>query len=127
MESVPQEWPVAIRATPGDNDRDMKMHHLDISIERIEAFCGKWKVRGMWLFGSVLREDFRPDSDVDLMVTFAEDSHWGLMDLIAMEDELASIFGRRVDLVTRRSVQESPNYIRRNHILAHSEVLHVAG
>jgi len=109
------------------NEGEMKMHALDIRMDRIEAFCRKWSVRGMWLFGSVLREDFRPDSDVDVMVRFAEDAHWGLMDLVAMEDELAAIFARKVDLVTRRSIEENPNYIRRNHILEHAEVLHVAG
>ncbi len=105
----------------------MKVGNMEIPTEQIEAFCRKWRITQFALFGSVLRENFRPDSDVDVLVTFADDVHWGLFDIVRMEDELKAIFDREVDLVTRRSVEESPNYIRRNHILAQIEVVHVAG
>lgn len=97
---------------------------VEIDKEQIVRFCRKWKITEFSLFGSVLRDDFRPDSDVDILVVFAEDAHWGLFDLCRMEDELKEIFGREVDLVTRRSVESSPNYIRRNHILRHMELIH---
>ena len=92
--------------------------------EQIAAFCRRWHVRELSLFGSVLRDDFRPDSDVDVLVDFEPDARWGLLDLCHMEDDLRAIFGRDVDLVTRRAVEESPNYIRRNHVLAHLETVY---
>ena len=101
--------------------------HVQVDRERIGEFCHRWKVVELALFGSVLRDDFRPDSDVDVLVTFAEDAHWGLFDSGQMESQLQAIFGRKVDLITRHSLTESPNYIRRNHILQHMEVVHVAG
>ena len=101
--------------------------NIDIPMERIRAFCRRWKVTEFSLFGSVLRDDFRPDSDVDALVRFEPDAHWGLFDLARMEDELQAIVGRPVDLITRNSVEESANPIRRNHILSHLETLDVAG
>jgi predicted nucleotidyltransferase len=83
-------------------------------------------VKEFSLFGSALRDDFRPDSDVDVLVRFAEDARWGLFDLVHMEEELSGILGRRVDLVDRRSVEASPNYIRRRHILSSLETVYVA-
>ena len=100
---------------------------IPIAADRIRDFCQRWKITEFSLFGSVLRDDFRPDSDVDVLVSFAEDAHWGLFDICRMEDELREIFGRQVDLVTRRAVEESPNPIRREHILAHLETIHVEG
>jgi len=94
--------------------------------EKIEAFCRKWKIKELALFGSVLRDDFRPDSDVDFLVTFEEDAHWSLFDKIDMQDELKEILGREVDLVERRAVERSENYIRRRHILQSLEPVYVA-
>lgn len=84
---------------------------------RLRAFYQRWGVAELALFGSVLRDDFRADSDVDIIVTFVPDARHGLFDLMAMEEELAVLFGRPVDLVTRRSVEESDNWIRRRAIL----------
>jgi len=78
------------------------------------------------LFGSVLREDFRADSDVDVLVSFAPDTHWTLFDLVHMEDELQEIFGRRVDLVIRESVERSENPIRRRSILSTAQRIYAA-
>jgi len=100
---------------------------IPIDHERIAEFCRKWKITEFALFGSVLREDFRPDSDVDVLVRFAEDAHWGLFGLCRMEDELREMFGREVDLVNRNAVERSENYIRRKHILGHMEVIHEVG
>jgi len=71
----------------------------------------------MWLFGSVLRDNFRPDSDIDIMVSFAYDAGWSLFDIVRMEEELASVVGRKVDLVERSAVESGDNYIRRRHAL----------
>jgi predicted nucleotidyltransferase len=98
---------------------------IPIDHEKLAAFCRRWKITEFSLFGSVLREDFRPDSDVDVLVSFAQDAHWGLFDLCRMEDELREMFGREVDLVSRRAVEEGRNWIRRKHILEHMETVHV--
>jgi hypothetical protein len=94
--------------------------------DRITAFCQKWKITELALFGSVLREDFRPDSDVDVLVTFSPDSDWGVDHLLDMKEELEPLFGRAVDLVEKRLVEESRNYIRRKHILSHMEAVYAA-
>jgi uncharacterized protein len=83
----------------------------------LAAFCDRWRVAALELFGSVVRDDFRPDSDVDVLVTFQPDANWGLLDHAAMEDELAALFGRPVDLLTRRAVERSANPIRRISVL----------
>jgi predicted nucleotidyltransferase len=100
---------------------------IDIPMPQIEDFCRRWKIKELALFGSVLREDFRPDSDVDVLVTFAADARWSLFDLVNMEDELKKILGREVDLVERRAVERSENYIRRRHVLQSQEAVYVAG
>ena len=99
---------------------------LSVSKETIEKFCKKWKITEFALFGSVLREDFRPDSDVDVLVTFSPDSDWGIEHLLDMKEELEALFGRAVDLVEKRLVEESRNYIRRKHILSHMEAVYAA-
>ncbi len=80
----------------------------------------------MALFGSVLRDDYQPDSDVDVLVTFAPDAKWNLFDHVDMEDELAKILGRPVDLVSRRGIERSRNPFRRRAILDSAQVVHVA-
>ncbi|MCX6543474.1 MAG: nucleotidyltransferase family protein [Acidobacteria bacterium] len=94
--------------------------------DKIATVCRRWKVRELALFGSVLRDDFRPDSDVDVLVEFEPDDTWSLFDLMEMKDELAELFGRRVDLVERAAVEQSPNWIRRRHILENQRVIYAA-
>jgi predicted nucleotidyltransferase len=99
---------------------------LDIEPAEIERFCQKWQVTELALFGSALRDDFRTNSDVDLLVSFAKDATWSLFDLVTMEDELSTLLGREVDLVERSALEHSENYIRRRHILASAEPFYVA-
>jgi len=99
---------------------------LNIDREKVEAFCRKWQITELSLFGSVLRDDFRDDSDVDVLVTFATGSPWRLFDLMHAEDELAQIIGRPVDLVEKEAVEESRNWLRRKHILRSAERYYVA-
>ena len=80
----------------------------------------------MDFFGSVLREDFRPDSDVDVLVSFLPEAPWGLFDHVRMEDELSDLLGRRVDLVNRKAVERSSNWIRRDAILTSAKPCYVA-
>ncbi|MHB9132726.1 MAG: nucleotidyltransferase family protein [Armatimonadota bacterium] len=100
--------------------------NIPINQERIADFCRRWKVVEFALFGSVLREDFRPTSDVDVLVTFAPDAHWTLFDHVQMQEELATIFGRKVDLVTKRGIERSRNPLRRKAILDSAEVIYAA-
>jgi predicted nucleotidyltransferase len=104
----------------------MSRARIEIPMERIAEFCRRWQITEFALFGSVLRDDFRPDSDIDVLVTFAPDSRWTLFDLVHMQDELEELFGRSVDLVERSAVEQSENYIRRRHILASVEPVYVA-
>jgi hypothetical protein len=97
---------------------------LGIEEDDVAEFCRKWKIRELSLFGSALRDDFRPDSDVDLLVTFDQDADWGFRELLTMEDELEAALGRPVDLVKRQLVEESENYIRRKHILSSLQLLY---
>jgi uncharacterized protein len=90
---------------------------IPINHEAIAAFCQKWQIAELHLYGSVLRDDFRPDSDVDVLVTFAPEVHWGFGDHFHMEEEIGGIMGRKVDLVSRSAVETSENYIRRRRIL----------
>ncbi|WP_349260559.1 nucleotidyltransferase family protein [Longimicrobium sp.] len=96
---------------------------IEVPRERIEEFCRKWHVSELALFGSVLRDDFRPDSDVDVLVTFEAGVRPSLDDWLDMEDELQAAFGRRIDLVEKARV-ENP-FIRR-HVLHNHQVLHAA-
>lgn len=99
---------------------------LEIPKKPVADFCRRWDISELALFGSVLRPDFRPDSDVDVLVTFAPEAHWTLLDCVRMEQELAGIFGRPVDLVSRRAVEQSSNPIRRRQILESAEPFYVA-
>jgi uncharacterized protein len=99
---------------------------IELPRARIADFCRRWQVTEFALFGSVLRADFRPESDVDVMVTFAPGTDPTLFELMDMRRELEGIFGRPVDLVERRDIEQSPNYIRRKHILNSAEVVHGA-
>ena len=94
--------------------------------EQVAAFCRQWQIVELALFGSVLRDDFGPESDVDVLVTFAPSARWSLLDLVRMEDELTALLGRPVDLVERAAVEQSENYIRRRHILQSLEPVYVA-
>lgn len=102
----------------------MKLQVEAWSEDQIENFCQKWKIIELSLFGSVLRADFRADSDLDVLVTFAPNAPWTILDLVTMEQELASLAGREVDLVERRVIEKSQNPIRRAEILNSAQVLY---
>ena len=94
--------------------------------EALAAFCRRHRVTEFAFFGSILRDDFSPDSDVDVMVTFAPDARPALWDVMGMEDELKEIFGREVDLVTRRGVELSRDGHWKRSVLDVAEVVNVA-
>jgi predicted nucleotidyltransferase len=98
-----------------------RLEHL-ISADRIADFAVRWKINDLALFGSVLRDDFAADSDVDVLVSFNPAATWSLWDLTAMEDELTAIIGRKVDLVEKEAVR---NPFRRQHILNGRKAIYV--
>jgi len=95
-----------------------------IEEDKITEFCERWKIEEFALFGSVLRSDFQSDSDLDVLVTFSVVARWGLFDVVHMKDELEDIFGRQVDLVSRRGVEMSRNPVRRKAILSSAKVIY---
>ena len=94
---------------------------IDIPTEEIAAFCQRNHIRRMALFGSVLRDDFTPESDVDVLVEFEPDRTPGLK-FITIQDELSEILGRQVDLYTFKGVENSRNWLLREEILNSAEV-----
>src|SRR6266496_113663 len=100
---------------------------VSIPKKKLAEFCRRWKVSELAFFGSVLRDDFRPSSDIDLLVSFSPRAKITLFDLVRMQNELKEIFGREVDLVERRAIEKSENYIRRKSILSNSKVIYAAG
>ena len=97
---------------------------LSIPQEVLAEFCQRWKIRELALFGSALRDDFRPDSDIDLLVTFSDHATWGLLAHIQMQQELEAILQRPVDFVSRRALEGSPNWLRRHAILDTAQILY---
>jgi len=102
------------------------MNHpqIDLAPEVIQRFCQKWQITEFSLFGSVLRDDFRPDSDIDVLVTFAPNAPWTLIDLVNMEYELADLTGRDIDLIEKRVIEKSANPIRKAEILGTAQVIY---
>jgi uncharacterized protein len=99
---------------------------FELPRREIATFCRRWKVAELSLFGSVLRGDFGPQSDVDVLVKFDSSVRPSLVELDQMSRHLAEIFGRKVDLVERATIESSANYIRRRHILETAEPVYVA-
>lgn len=97
--------------------------NIEVSREKIQDVCAKWKIREFAVFGSVLREDFRPESDIDILVSFMPGAGWSLWDLFDLQDELIGLFGRHVDLVEKEGLR---NPFRRHEILTTRRVLYAA-
>jgi predicted nucleotidyltransferase len=101
--------------------------HISFPLERIADLCQKYDVQELSLFGSVLRDDFRPDSDVDFLVRFRNDDAgpWAGK-LTDLERDLSQLLERAVDVVTWPAVEQSENYLRRREILSTAKTIYVA-
>jgi uncharacterized protein len=99
-------------------------HGLTAPIETLTQICQRWQIVELALFGSVLRLDFNSDSDIDLLVTFAESAKVTFFDLDAIEQQLSQLFARPVDVVTKSAIEQSHNPIRRQNILSNSRVIY---
>ncbi len=91
----------------------------------IVDFCDRWKIEEFYLFGSILRDDFHVDSDIDVMVKFAPEVRWGF-EFASVKRELEELFEREVDLLTKASVEKSHNWIRRREILSNARLIYVS-
>jgi len=102
--------------------------NLDVQLpsQELAEFCERWQIAELALFGSVLRDDFGPESDIDVLVSFLPEAEHGIFDMVNMEEELGQLLGRKVDLVSRRAVEQSRNYIRRRAVLESAEVIYAA-
>jgi hypothetical protein len=100
---------------------------VDMPLDAIEVLCRKYGVEELSVFGSALRDDFRGDSDVDFLVRFKNNDYGPWMGkLLDLEEGLSAILGRNVDVVSRAAIEESENYLRRDHILNSARVIYVA-
>ena len=101
----------------------MKFQRINLPKEKIAEFCRQWKITEFALFGSVLGEDFQPDSDIDVLVTFADDCGHSLFDLAQMQEKLQAILAHEVDLVEKAGLR---NPFRRHNILTNMEIIYAA-
>ena len=104
----------------------MTTARIRVPYDEVAALCRKWRIRELALFGSVLRDEFRTDSDIDVLVDFEPGAPWTLSSWLSIRDELASLLGRPVDLVEKGAIEQSPNPFLKRHILTHMESVYVA-
>ena len=104
----------------------MRVKNIEVPIEQIRDFCDRWQIVEFALFGSVLRDDFRPDSDIDVLIDFAQGAKRGLTETLQMREELEGIFHRKVDLIVKSAIERSENWLRRKNILESAETVYVA-
>lgn len=104
----------------------MSVLNVPLPQAQLAEFCQRWKISELALFGSVLRDDFHPNSDIDILITFAPNAKRGVFVLAQMQTELESLLGREVDLVSRRAIERSQNPIRRRNILDSAQVIYAA-
>jgi predicted nucleotidyltransferase len=102
----------------------MKFTAIDLPMVQIKEFCDRWQISEFALFGSVLRDDFRPDSDIDVLITFAPNAKRGLSETIQMKEELQAIFGHKVDFIVKAAIERSENWLRRKNILESAQVIY---
>jgi hypothetical protein len=118
---------LGLQAETEGGELKMSSVAIDLPTEKIADFCQRWQVMEFALFGSVLRDDFRPDSDIDIMVQFHPEAHPTFSSLDQMEAELKTMFHRDIDLITRQGIETSRNYLRRHEILSSAQVIYATG
>lgn len=110
-----------------DQNISLIQTRLGISQQKLEEICTHWKITELTLFGSILRLDFTEKSDIDILVTFADEARWGLIDFMRLNQQLETEFKRSVDLVTKQSIEKSKNWLRKREIFQTAEVIYATG
>jgi predicted nucleotidyltransferase len=107
--------------------KSIRKLNFPISKSKIVKFCERWKVVELTVFGSAIRDDFNPEkSDVDLLVSFSEDAEWSLLDEVKMQEELKLILDKDVDLISKKAIESSKNWLRRDAILSDTKTIYAA-
>lgn len=104
----------------------MALQNLLLPMPQIENLCKRRKIIELALFGSILRDDFRVDSDIDVLVTFAPEARKSLLTLAKIKHELEDLLGREVDIATKKSIENGRNLERCRHILESAQILYAA-
>lgn len=104
----------------------MTITAIELPMEEIAEFCRKWQVTEFALFGSILRDDFHPDSDIDILISFSPTAKRGLTETLQMRDELQVIFDRKVDLIVKAAIERSENWLRRKNILESAQIVYAS-
>ena len=104
----------------------MTLINLGVEPEIIADFCQKWKISKLSAFGSIVREELQPESDIDLLVTFSDNADWTMFDHFNMEEELSQILGREVDLVNIKALEENQNPIYQKEIMNSARQIYAA-
>lgn len=100
------------------------MLNINLEIDKIRDICQQWQIKELALFGSVLREDFNLNSDIDMLVSFTENAKITFFDLDLIESEFSKLFERPVDIVTKRSIEQTHNWIRKKNILKNAQIIY---
>ncbi|MCW6034761.1 nucleotidyltransferase domain-containing protein [Spirulina subsalsa FACHB-351] len=95
-----------------------------LPMDAIEIFCQRWQIAQLSVFGSILRDDFNNDSDVDFVYVLKPNIQWRLVDLMGAEEELEKLLCRKVDLVNKSTVEQNHNWLRKQNILSSSQVIY---
>ena len=97
---------------------------LSTRLPDLKGFCQRWQIAELAVFGSILRNDFNDKSDIDFLVTFSPLAQWGLFEHAQMQQELQVLLNRDVDLVSKRAIERSKNWIRRQNIFSTAKVIY---
>ena len=104
----------------------MIKRNIKLPQSQLAEFCERWMIAELAFFGSVLRDDFDSNSDLDILVKFKPAANWSLFEHSKMELELSQLLERPIDLFSKRAVEQSHNWIRRQEILNTAEVVYVS-
>ena len=104
----------------------MTIRNINIQEEQLREICKRYLIRELSVFGSALREDFNESSDIDLLVEFKPDSGTSLFDIVDLKEEFEKLFGREVDIVSKKAIQQSRNHLKRKSILSNFKVIYVS-
>ena len=104
----------------------MTINNINIQEEQLKEICKRYLIEELSIFGSALREDFNDSSDVDLLYTFHETASHSLFDVVRIKEEFEKLFGRSVDLISRRAIEKSRNEFRKKAILTNTKIIYAA-